>query len=106
MQDQTVPWKAGEINCYTTSFCLQGILNDTNEQDTYLLNCTRKHMMKSGAPPDRIRVLHHPLPIESMVSQAELVSKGYDYLVMTVWVPLILFNTRKTPWQRCMGILV
>ena len=24
-----------------------------NEQDTYFLDCKHKHMMKSGAPPDK-----------------------------------------------------
>ena len=46
------------------SFYLQGILNDINEQDTSLLDCKHKHMMKSGAPPDKIGVLHLLLSIE------------------------------------------
>ena len=45
------------------SFYLQGILNDINEQDTFFLDCKHKHMMKSGAPPDKFRVLHRLLPI-------------------------------------------
>ena len=28
------------------------------------LDCKFEHMMKSGAPPDKIGVLHHLLPIE------------------------------------------
>ena len=36
------------------SFYLQAILNDINEQDTYCLDCKHKHMMKSGAPPDKV----------------------------------------------------
>ena len=40
------------------SFCLQGILDDINEQDTSFLDCKHKHMMKSGAPPDKFGV--HP----------------------------------------------
>ena len=28
------------------------------------VECKHKHMMKSGAPPDRVGVLHHLLPIE------------------------------------------
>ena len=58
------------------SFYLQGILNDINEQDTFFLDCKHKHMMKSGAPPDK--VLYRLLPTES---QAELISEGYHSLV-------------------------
>ena len=36
------------------SFCLHGTFNDITEQDTTLLDCKHKHMMKSGAPPDKI----------------------------------------------------
>ena len=46
------------------SFYLQGILNDINEQDTSFLYCKHKHMMKSGAPPDKFGVLYRLLPIE------------------------------------------
>ena len=46
------------------SFYLQSILNDINEQDTSFLDCKHKHMMKSGAPPDKVGVLYHLLPIE------------------------------------------
>ena len=43
------------------SFYLQGILDDINEQDTSFLDCRpkHKHMMKSGAPPDKFIVLDH-----------------------------------------------
>ena len=41
------------------SFYLQGILDDTNEQDTSFLDCKHKHMMKSGAPPDKFVVPNH-----------------------------------------------
>ena len=40
------------------SFYLQGILNDINEQDISFLDCRHKHMMKSGAPPDKFGVLY------------------------------------------------
>ena len=40
------------------------MLNDTNEQDTSFFDCKHKHMMKSGAPPDKVSVLHRLLPIE------------------------------------------
>ena len=78
------------------SFYLQGILNDINEQDTFFINCKHKHMMKSGAPPDKVRVLPRLLHIEFLVSTAELISKGYHSLVPglisifleKIWVPL------------------
>ena len=39
-------------------FYLQGILVDINEQDTSFVDCKHKHMMKSGAPPDKFGVLY------------------------------------------------
>ena len=36
------------------SYYLQGILNDINEQDTTFLDSKHKHMMKSGAPPEKV----------------------------------------------------
>ena len=36
-------------------FYLQAILNDINEHHTSFLDCKHKHMMKSGAPPDKVR---------------------------------------------------
>ena len=35
----------------------QGILNHINEQEPSFLDCKHKHTMKSGAPPDKVRVL-------------------------------------------------
>ena len=46
------------------SFYLQGRLNDIKEQDTSFLDCKHKHMMKSGAPPDKVVVLPRLFPIE------------------------------------------
>ena len=43
---------------------LQGILNDISEQDTSFLDCKHKHMMKSGAPPDKFGVLYRLLSKE------------------------------------------
>ena len=40
------------------SFYVQGILDDINEQDTSFLDCKHKHMIKSGAPPDKFEVLY------------------------------------------------
>ena len=33
-------------------------------QNIHISACKHKHMMKSGAPPDKVRVLHRLLPIE------------------------------------------
>ena len=59
-----VPGSQGKYIFTQASSYLQGILNDINEQDTSFLDCNHKHMMKSGAPPDKVRVLHRLLPIE------------------------------------------
>ena len=56
------------------NFYLQSILDKINEQDTSFLDCKHKHMMKSGAPPDKIQ------SPGSMVSQAELILR-----VITLW---------------------
>ena len=64
LQDQTVPyssWQTWKIYFAQESFCLQAILNDINEQDTSFLDCKHKHMMKSGAPLDKVRVLYYYL---------------------------------------------
>ena len=39
--------RQGKYTFTQESFCLQGILNDINEQDTSFLDCKHKHMMKS-----------------------------------------------------------
>ena len=61
LQDQTVPyssWQAREniFLCKKVSI-YKGILDDINEQDTFFFDCKHKHMMKSGAPPDKFGVL-------------------------------------------------
>ena len=53
-----VPGKQEKIYFTQESFYLQGILDDKNEQDTSFLDCKHKHMMKSGAPPDKFGVLY------------------------------------------------
>ena len=63
------------------SFYLQGILNDITEQDTSFLDCKHKHMMKSGAPPDKVGVLHRLLPIEFHGFTSRINSKDYHSLV-------------------------
>ena len=77
----TVASRHGKYIFTQESFNVQGTINDINEQDTSFLDCKHKHMMKSGAPPDKVRVLYCLLTIDSMVSKAELISKGYHSLV-------------------------
>ena len=83
---------------------LRGILNDINDQDTSFLDCKHKHMIKSGAPPDKIGVLYCLLPIE-FHGFTKLISKGYHYLVTglisifleAVWAPLANLNNLISP---------
>ena len=78
------------------SFYLQSIVNDISEQDTSFLDCKNKHMIKSGAPPDKFIVLYRMVPIEFHGFTCRINSKGYHSLVPglisifleTVWVPL------------------
>ena len=53
-----VPGRQEKIYFAQESFYIQGILDDINEQDTSFLDCKHKHMMKSGAPPDKFLVLY------------------------------------------------
>ena len=39
-------------------FYLQGTLDDISEQETSFLDCKYKHMLKSGASPDKFGVLY------------------------------------------------
>ena len=59
-----VPGRHGKHIFIQESIYLQGILNDINEQDTSFLDCKHKHMMKSGAPPDKVGVLYRMSHIE------------------------------------------
>ena len=59
-----VPGRHGKYIFTQESSYLQGILNGINEQDTSFLDCKYKHMMKSGAPSDKIGVVYHLSPIE------------------------------------------
>ena len=61
-------------------FYLQGILHYINEQDTSFVDCKHKHMMKSGARPDKFIVHTVCLPIEFHGFIAELILK-----VITLW---------------------
>ena len=49
------PDRQGKYIFTQESFYLPDILNDINQQDTSFLDCKHKHMMKSGAPPDKNR---------------------------------------------------
>ena len=48
------------------NFYLQGILDVINEQNTSCLDCKHKHMMKSGAPPDKFRVLYNKQSVDKL----------------------------------------
>ena len=53
-----VPGRQEKVYFAQEIFYLQGKLDDKNEEDTYFLDSKHKNMMKSGAPPDRFRVLY------------------------------------------------
>ena len=59
-----VPDTHGKYIFTQGSFYLQSVPYDFNEQDTSFLDCKHKHMMKSGALPDKVSVLHCLFPIE------------------------------------------
>ena len=59
----------------------QGILDDINEQDTSFFDCKHKHVMKSGAPPDKSESCTVCLPIEYLGFKSRINSKGYHSLV-------------------------
>ena len=61
------------------SFYLQCILDDINEQDTSFLDCKHKHMMKSGAPPDKFESVCLPIEFHGFTSRINF--KGYHSLV-------------------------
>ena len=53
------PGRQEKIYFAQESFYLQGMLDDVNEQDISFVDCKHKHMIKSGAPPDKFGVLCH-----------------------------------------------
>ena len=79
-----VPDREGNYNFMQQGFYLQGILNNINEQDTSFLDYKHTHMMKSGAPPDKVGVLYCMLPTEWHGFTKKLISKGYHSLVPVV----------------------
>ena len=91
----TVPDRHEKIYIYLHK---KGILNDINKQDSSFLYCKHKHMMKSGAPPDKVpfHMFTYRIP---MASQAELILRVItlwclvlsQFFLKTVWVPLKIF---------------
>ena len=71
-------------------FYLQGILNDINEQHTSFLECKHKHMMTSGAPPDKFGVQEFPGFTSRINSNCyhSLVPGLISIFLEMVWVPL------------------
>ena len=59
-----VPGRNGKYIFTQERFYLQHLLNDINERDTSFLNYKHEHMIKSGAPPDKVGVLYRLLPIK------------------------------------------
>ena len=53
-----VPGRQKKIYFAQESLYLQGILDDIHEQNTSFVDCKHKHMMKRGAPPDKLRDLY------------------------------------------------
>ena len=53
-----VPARQGKIYFCTRKFLFTRYINDINEQDTSFVDCKHKHMMKSGAPPDKFEALY------------------------------------------------
>ena len=56
-----VPGRHGKYIFTQKSVYPQGVLNGMDES---FLDCKHEHMMKSGAPPDKVRVLHRLLHME------------------------------------------
>ena len=77
------------------SFYLQSILSNVNEQHISFLECKHKHMMKSGAPPDKFRALYHRFTYRIHGFTSRINSKGYHAFVPglisicleMIWVP-------------------
>ena len=60
---------------------------------TPLFYCKHKHMMKSGAPSDKVGSLHRLLPIEFhdftfRIDFQELSLFGFSEFLEEVWVPI------------------
>ena len=89
-----VPCRQQKTYFTQESFYLQGvgILDDINEQDTSFLDYNHKHMMKSGAPPDKFRVLDHMVTSRINSNRNHSLVPGLTSIFLeAVWVPLIIF---------------
>ena len=70
---------------------------DINEQDTSFLNCKYEHMIKSGAPHDKVGVQHCLLPTEFYGFTIRMDFYRFSFFgswsflnfLETVWVPSI-----------------
>ena len=76
-----IPGRNGKYIFTQERFYLQRILNDINDRDTSFLNYKHEHMIKSGAPPDKVGVLYRLLPIKFHGFTKKLISKCYHSLV-------------------------
>ena len=98
MKDQTVPynsWQAWKI--YFTQESIY-ILNEINEQDTPFPDLNHKHMMKSGAPPVKVRVLYRLLPVEFHVFTSRIDFEGL--LLFGYWPYLNFFKDGMGPFKN------
>ena len=73
---------------------MQGILNEINEQDTSFLDCKYKHMIKSGAPLDKVGAL---LPIEFPGFTSRIDFKGLS--LFGCWSYLNFFRDGMGPFN-------
>ena len=95
-----VPGRQEKIFFAQESFYLQGILDDINEQDTSFLDCKHKHMMKSGAPPDKFGVLYRMVTYRISCLQTELI-----LMVITLWFLVLsqFFRDGMSPFKFLSG---
>ena len=106
MQNQTVLWQAREILYFTQeSFCLKCILNDIDEQDTSFLDPKHKHLMKRGAPPDKVGVLHCLLPIEFHCFTRKLILR-VTVSLLGPWSYLSFFSDGMGPFNMILNATI
>ena len=77
-------WQAGEnifLHKKVSIYKIYFIIIFINEQDTSFVDCKHKHMMKSGAPPERVVSCTVWLLIEFHGFTSRINSKGYHSLV-------------------------
>ena len=92
------PGRQEKIYVCRRKFLSTGILDDINEHDTSFLDCKHKHMMKSGAPPDKFGVLYRIVTFRipwfhkqiSFSGLSHFGSWSYLNFLETVCIPLIL----------------